>query len=129
MLAAVSAFWPEPELPEFPEQPRVERPEGIVETLGYKRAFATKSYWDRAARYVFVEPEKVREFQPVELDVPGMNPPKLVMPLPDPGPFLRFSDAFDRADGSKGKVPEAPPAGDGEDAGAGEAGAAGGGVQ
>jgi hypothetical protein len=90
-----------------------------VETLGYERAFAAKSYWDPEARYVFVEPEKVREFQPVELTVPAMNLPKLVMPLPDPGPFLRFSDPIDRADGSKGRVLEKPP-----DAGA--AGAAGG---
>ena len=80
--------------------------------LGGRKLFATGDYWDEAARFVFVAPEKVRVFQPVDLEIPTAEPRKIVMPLTDPGPMLRHSDSLPRADGSpapKAAVPPGPP--------------------
>jgi hypothetical protein len=94
---------------ELPPEPRVGEFKGAGAVLNARKLFAFGTYWQEAgARYVFVEPEKVREFKPVDLDVPTVGIPKIVMPLPDPGPLLRFSDRFVRLDGSSGRKPPAP---------------------
>ncbi len=86
---------------ELPDEPKVAKPPDVGAVLGAGKLFAVGSYWDQqGARFVFVEPEKVRIFEPVDLEVPTMEPPKIVMPLPDPGPMLRFSDQLQRLDGS-----------------------------
>jgi hypothetical protein len=99
---------------ELPSEPKVARPPDLGAVLGAEKLFARGSYWDEAgSRFVFVEPKKVRIFKPVELEVPSVEPPKIVMPLPDPGPLLRYSDGLPRIDGS---MPEGAPDGGGEGA-------------
>ncbi len=86
---------------DLPSEPRVVVPPDLGAVLAAEKLLASGSYWDETgARFVFVEPEKVRVFKPVELEVPTVEPPKIVMPLPDPGPLLRHSDSLPRLDGS-----------------------------
>ncbi len=119
ILVTLSTFWPGEEPTPLPTGsdghpvPRVEdEPAPAGKVLRAAKLFARGEYWDDRARYVFVEPEEVRVFDPVKLDVPVMGPPKIVMPLPDPGPLLRHSDALPRLDGSAppGAAPAPAPA-------------------
>lgn len=110
-LVAYETFAPLPPEPDYPDQPRVKKPEPAGAVLGAAKLYAASegdAYFDPRARYVFVEPPKVRIFDPVDLEVPTVKPPKLVMPLPDPGPFLEHSGSLPRLDGSPPPAPKAP---------------------
>ncbi len=109
-LVTLGVFWPPAEPVPLPAEPRVDEPAPAGEVLRAGKLFARGSYWDDGARYVFVEPKKVIPFKPVELEVPGMQPPKIVMPLPDPGPLLKHSDSLPRSDGSVAPAPAPAPA-------------------
>jgi hypothetical protein len=110
---AAQAFLTDETAEDLPTAPRVEIPAEDGAVLRAGKLVAVGSYWDEDARFIFAEPEKVRIFVPVALDVPTMDLPRLVMPLSEPGPLLQHSDFLPRLDGSPG-------------AGAGGAGAAGG---
>ena len=78
------------EQPAIPDQPRLKAPPSAGAVLGAGKLYAAPdpdAYWDEGARYVFVRPAKVRIFTPIKIDVPTVKLPKLVMPLPDPGPL------------------------------------------
>jgi hypothetical protein len=108
VLAACWVFLPAEVPLELPEEPRVDAPPEAGAVLGADKLFAVGSYWDESARYVFAEPEAVRVFKPVELDVPVVEPPKMVMPLGEPGPLLRYTDGLPRLDGSEPAGSAAP---------------------
>jgi hypothetical protein len=86
----------------------VDRPPKAGAILEAEKVFDAFEYWNPDARFVFVKPEVKRVFVPVELEVPVMKLPKLVIPLPEPGPLAGFSGKLQRIDGSP--APDAPEA-------------------